>query len=80
MYVQYALACLLYPFACLPFPLPLNNLTLNVTHFHAIPTQPHTAGGVALSSFSFSENGYHVAAVAPTSISMWDLRKMKMFK
>lgn len=37
-------------------------------------------GGAPFTSFSFSENGYHVAAVAPGSISIWDLRKMKCYK
>lgn len=37
-------------------------------------------GGSPFTSFSFSENGYHVAAVAPGSVSIWDLRKMKCYK
>lgn len=39
------------------------------------------SGGVGpLLGFSFSENGYHVAAVTADVVSMWDLRKMKCFK
>lgn len=37
-------------------------------------------GGAPFTCFSFSENGYHVAAVAPGGVSIWDLRKMKCFK
>ncbi|KAF8055477.1 PRP19 [Scenedesmus sp. PABB004] len=36
-------------------------------------------GGVP-SGFAFSENGYHVAAVAPGGVSLWDLRKMRAFR
>jgi hypothetical protein len=45
------------------------------THTHTPP-----GGGNAFSCFSFSENGYHVAAVAAAGVSLWDLRKMKCFK
>lgn len=37
-------------------------------------------GGAPFSCFSYSENGYHVAAAAPGGVSIWDLRKMKCFK
>jgi pre-mRNA-processing factor 19 len=37
-------------------------------------------GGQALTGVSFSENGYHVAAVAADGVSVWDLRKMKCIK
>ncbi|WIA40690.1 hypothetical protein OEZ86_004386 [Tetradesmus obliquus] len=37
-------------------------------------------GGSPLSGVSFSENGYHVAAVAADGVSVWDLRKMKCIK
>lgn len=36
--------------------------------------------GSGLLGFSFSENGYHVAAVAADAVSVWDLRKMKCIK
>jgi hypothetical protein len=45
-----------------------------------LPVAPVAGGGSPFTSFSFSENGYHVAAVAPGSVSIWDLRKMKCYK
>lgn len=36
--------------------------------------------GAPFSSFSFSENGYHVATAGPAGVSIWDLRKMKCYK
>jgi WD40 repeat protein len=43
-------------------------------------TRTHAGGGAAFSGFSFSENGYHVAATSPGGVSIWDLRKMKCIK
>lgn len=45
-----------------------------------LPCVCAAGGGAPFSCFSYSENGYHVAAAAPGGVSIWDLRKMKCFK